>query len=753
MRVEEKQDLRILAAAVTIIPIIWIFILGWSSGQAIMGSDALLAFPRLTELLNQGGQWQNLIYRADILGGIIVADVWGKLPIYHVLGAVGVSSQAAGVIAVWLLQILFTFIGVRATIDFLELTKGQRPQLGVEVLFGLVLLQGFWPALGGRLAFGHLDLMLGLLTFCSMSGLILASRLNRWTVVHSVIVFFALTHAILSHGQQMNLYSFVFGLPIWMALIFFKNEKFKFSLKSLSLIILFFLGTLFFVLPQFIGMLHFATSSDAARAVGGENLIYSFSTATRQDWLASIPWTYNLIHVSRDVFLLHDIVYPLGPLLIFLFLAPWLGLRAVAIGGAVSGGLAILFSMNIDPVASLLPFIVPPLKSFRSPARAILPIISFMIVLFGALAIEQLAKEKKSRKIYITIFIATFSFFFLPAVVREVILWLAAIIFAAKLMGRLRLNTIKVNLWVLFFILSIGSVFSFKSWYKDFLNPTAELAQMKKLGQQLSDKNLDLKNPLYRVQVNFMQPTFNLHTGMAMGLSTISGYWPPTSRFSHLYAAISNSKVDSSSIFFNIDSRQPGFEILRQLYNIRFEITNNNNAIQMTPPYATLGPAWFVRKLEFVSDYKALANKLNMAGVALIDILSEKGFLMSGDEQVMSAQLPSLVSSSCSLAQVSMANNIQSRQEFVFKIESAEDCPLVIAMNFSERLRAKTESGFAKIFPVNGALTGVLVPAHTKSLQVLAEPDEPLWTWVAAIIGLVFICGAAAWNIRLSKPK
>ena len=65
--------------------------------------------------------------------------------------------------------------------------------------------------------------------------------------------------------------------------------------------------------------------------------------------------------------------YAAGPLLVLLALVPWRKQRALAVGLGLSLIGIVGFSMNISFVSRPLLALIPPLRSFRVPTRAVLP--------------------------------------------------------------------------------------------------------------------------------------------------------------------------------------------------------------------------------------------------------------------------------------------------------------------------------------------------------------------------------------------
>ena len=88
------------------------------------------------------------------------------------------------------------------------------------LIIGLTWLYAFAPILGWRLAFGHLNLLLGALLFLCLLSTLTAVLSANLTGTFLAVQAVALSHSYLTNGHQTKLYSLVFGLPILIALAY-----------------------------------------------------------------------------------------------------------------------------------------------------------------------------------------------------------------------------------------------------------------------------------------------------------------------------------------------------------------------------------------------------------------------------------------------------------------------------------------------------------------------------------------------------
>src|SRR5262249_29869549 len=120
---------------------------------------------------------------------------------------------------------------------------------------------------------------------------------------------------------------------------------------------------------------------DSLRVLGRTDITYSYLTATAQDFWTSLAWTKAFVPSWREPLLHHETNVPLGPPLAVLLLLPWPRLRPLALGLATGMLLALAFSANRRPFSDALLLVLPPLRSFRVPTRALWPFCAVLPVL------------------------------------------------------------------------------------------------------------------------------------------------------------------------------------------------------------------------------------------------------------------------------------------------------------------------------------------------------------------------------------
>ena len=331
----ERDDLLTLALAFAVVPLTWWLLLGWSGPRTIAGHDELASLHNLLsirEIVETGEGWRALVYRPDVLGGFKGRDTAGAFPLFSLLAATGLGPTAISVWSAFIVQALLAFLGCRAAADLTALGDGPPRDLTPIGRIGVIWLCGFAPVLAWRLAFGHLNLVVGLLPFAAALALVAAAAARTLTLSLGGVSAAAFVLGLLHAGQQIVVYGAVFGAPIMLGLWLSRGGPWR-RLHSPVLITI---GAFLVALPAFWGVLAHARGSDAARPLGTAIVTYDFVTSTVGDWLTSLPWTRALAAPERAPSLHHEVNYPIGPLVVLLALLPWRRARALAIGLAIA---------------------------------------------------------------------------------------------------------------------------------------------------------------------------------------------------------------------------------------------------------------------------------------------------------------------------------------------------------------------------------------------------------------------------------
>jgi hypothetical protein len=742
----ERSDLISLLLIIVTVVLTW-FILGWKPNLSIMGHDAwATTLPGLRDLMETfHGDWTKFIYRPNVLGGSYAHDVYGTPALWQLCGWLGTLNCTAIFI-----QVFFAFFGIRVLRDLLSIWRGAAKPAPLSILEQILLtwVMAFSPMMGWKVTSGHFIILLGVFVFLSTSSLVVA-LLNRsltWVLLLSVVA--ALSSAIPTAGQQTIVYSVVFGMPIILGFILSDKKALPWLIGTketrlalcASLLALF--AGIALSLPKFAGLLRLATGPDSPRGLGGESVIYSYVTATLKDWITSIPWAYEVFPIGQEFSLHHEVNYPFGPLLLLLMIVPFQiqKSRGLAIGMWVSAFLAIAFSMDFHPVSGLLPLIVPPLKSFRVPERAIM---SFLA------ALPSRTTSEDSVTNWITACIVGAIAATLPPAAREALLWCAVIGFTLFLLKD-RIHLVSKFFPALLALIAVSSLISFQERLLPMSDEANLLVNLDAIRAKVVQSVPSAIGSLDRVHLAFQSPETSVNSGYAAGLSTLEGYWQPPKRFIQMFDALNGSPYISTSVFFAFQTESPAYKTLKQLYNSRAVMEYANGDIRSGGIENTAGPAWFSSELEDATSIEALATTLKAAGDTLSALAHQKAWLIHSDPDVQRVNVPATINPLCSGSTVDRVEAPYGSQQIRLYVTAKADCPLTVATNY---VSAMQESHGYKVFPIYGSLTGVWVPANASEVTIEVTAAHPTWAIVGYYLGIASLLAALCLAFRLARQN
>jgi hypothetical protein len=736
----EARDVALLALAALIVPATWL-LMGWSWGDLIPGHDGVATvFLAIRELVEAHGRWSDLVYRADLFGGMKVRDAVGPLPALALLARLPLSPTAVFNVLTFLIQIVIAFLGVRTAQDLIAvLAPESRSATWPERAAG-VWMCAFAPALGWRLGYGHHTLVVGGLPFLVAVALVAASGAGTLSVTLLLVATAALVNGVLFTGHQMVLYGAVFGGPILLGLWLTCGGRGR----DLRVPALAALAAFLMAVPGLWPVFAHAAGSDSLRTLGRMDLTYSWLTSEPLDWLTSIPWTRLAVPFRRPVLFHHEINYAAGPLLVLLALVPWRRARGLAAGLATSVVVVLLFSMNVQPFSSALLFAVPPLNSFRVPPRAILPAASLLPVLvLAGIVIARAGATARAGTALVAL--AAGGLLFLPTQAREALGWAAALaVVAVGSQGRRELPPLAWS--ALLLAMAGGSAGAFRERLPPFVNGAATLARAEKLGAAVTRAYPALASPLVRVRVSPEDEDFEANTAFAARLSAIDGYFFPSRRFVELVCALRGQEYQPNQLIVRVPEEHPTSRPLFQLYNVAWRVRAQPSArwgFEFRRIARPPGPAWFSVGFTRVDSFAALGRDLLPMGDGLGGRARQSLWLVSSDPEVAAARLPESVDGACGGARVLEVKATRGGRGASALVDVPADCPLIFAMSYAETLRASAAGPRgeqrATVFPAYGALAAVWVPQGTTEVRIEAAPGEvPLaaaWT-IAGLLTL-----------------
>ena len=730
----EAEDLGALAGCALLVPAVWL-LLGWRPDRLVSGYDAVDALlPVVQALVDARGDVGALAYRPDLLGGTAVRDTLGPQPWLVAFAAAGLSAPRILNLTTFVVQALLAFFGQRALRDLTTAFGGSPWTVSLRVPLAVVFV-AFAPYVGWRVGYGHLTLLVGLLPFVAGLALLLASSSRTAGSTLTVAAVLTMACSLPFVGQQIVLYGIVFGLPLAASAWLGSGGR----PGNLLLPLLVVSASLMLAAPGFAPMVAHAFGGDALRQVGRTSVTYSYLTAGPMDWLSSLPWGLFLPPGRLEI-QHHESNLPLGPLVLLLALVPPRG-RRVVLGLAASVFLAVAFASNIRPISDLLLLVLPPLRSFRVPTRALLPALAVLpVVALAALAAARpLPLPVRSREAFMGV-TGALVLWMSPPLLREVLGWL--FVFALVRPFAVR------PLPTLALLLTLGgaSLAAFQDRLLPFPDAGVLLAEARSWGAMARKEEPALAAPLTRVLAVTDGSIFGANRTLAAGLSGLDGYGFPQRRFVALVRALRGEPYAPNALLLRFHEPYPASRVLFQLYNVAWRIEDGERGLHVSARGATAGPAWFPQAVAIDADWSSLAQSLLGWGEATHERARAELRVLRDDTQTVG--LPAGVAPECATAAVRSLRAEGNRLRV--EVETQATCPLVLAMNYGAVLEARASSGRSlRTFPAYGALLGVIVPAETTEVEVAARPWPPPWTLPVAAMGLL-IAGLA---VRLRSGR
>ena len=730
---KNNQDLLIFFQIIIAIPLTWFFLLGWQPDHLIWGQDALMWVPRLQQILDDGSGWKDLLYRPDSLGGITISSIVGITFYNEALAFLGFDAVDVLNFTLFLIQTLFAFFSL-SLIRFLRSTSSSPPPpMSVFENLLAIWVTAFAPYIAWRVTAGHFNILIGMLAFVVAASTLVQFRLKQISFVWLLLFILATVFFIPSDGHQMKLYSLVFGIPLFAALIFNQSTQPQRSSNNSFLILttlaITTLGCLAVVAPQFFNLYQFTKGPEVVRSTNQGSIIFSYITSTWTDWATSMALSIQSLPSDRAPGFFHEVNFPLGPFLLMGFLL-LLARRAWGImaGLILSAVIALLLSVNFEPVVHGITLLIPPMDSFRVPSRAIL-IFLFALTVFSvaeiSVSIQKPTLPEKLRRYQSLILLSVFLVFFIlisliPTGPREALYWVSAVAASIIFLIQPKLwKKISLGLIILF---AISQLLAFR----ERLEPTTAKLDLLTIPMLLQKDLGKSFLPTERVTFQTELQTFRTNTALAFGYSSLAGYFYPSRRFLELVSALEQMPISPTTVYFPINETSRCFSVLQQLYNVQHSLTYQDQKLNLLHLAPTLGHAWFSTHIESAQTIQEIATKLQTEVSKNTKLSAEKLHLLAADLAALPSEFPRTISEECQNAKVSDLAYERKSGSFTMTTSSTQHCPMTLATNYFLFLQAQTESDERlTVFPSSGALTGILIPPGTHQIRLSAKL-EPL---------------------------
>ena len=708
-------------------------VLGWvPGGRAITQVDgSMLVAPFVHEAVTSGGDWARDLYRFGAIGGSEMAPFGGAMPLVELCARLGASTTLVLDIVTWFVQVALAFFAI-VSVESLA-----RVRLAAPARIAVTWLAAFAPVVGWRLGIGHENLLLGYLPLLAALALMLAAHSERLTRTALAFAAFAVANGVAGLGVQTVVYGALFGAPIVAAAIAMAPRGQRWTRERVRAIVALAAGVLV-VAPRLALMVAHATGDDATRGLG-ESVVYAWGTTSWRDWLASIPWTDGPARAFAAASDVHEHNYPLGPIVV-LAIAMWPRAvpRRLAIGLAVAAALAIVLGDDLAPVSTAMLRALPILRAFRVPARAALAVALVVPTLAAAAWAARAPADTRAAWLGVLAGVAiVLASRVIPPWPREALAWLAC--GAVVVLARRGLAP-RVLAGALAPIAALGIAAFADRLPRDIPADTVDGGPAA-LHDAVVAQLPATRSPLVRVEVVNPPGAFALSTAWVGHLGSLDGLWYPPRRYLDLFSALVGEPISPLTCNFEM-WRSEMFAIYQQLYDVVavVHVSNGRGSVETLPPPA--GPAWFPARVGTRDDAEAIASELRL-GPDLHERVVGAAWLRRGDPGV--ADVPAS-DPACARARVGAATVDADGQVATIAVDAPATCVLVIAANYTSRLRATATVGGAAqpaaVVPIDIALIGVVVPAGATSVEVAPDAGVPRWTYLLAWLGFVAL-GAA----------
>jgi hypothetical protein len=526
------------------------------------------------------------------------------------------------------------------------------------------------------------------------------------------------------------------------------------------------LSALLIALPGYWGMLAHAFGSDAARSASS-HITYSYYTSQWRDWLQLFTWTIRAIPSDLPEVLYHEVNYAVGPLILLALAFQWERARGLACGLIISIAMALFLSTNTQPLSSLLLALIPPLEMFRVPARAIFPGVLTVITIASSVLLtaspstsQANASSKKKWIVRVcALMLSAASLIFLKidplhGLLREALAWcLAGFIFIDVRRVRNAVSHALDPIWRDGAVLLLMGL-SLHPFYERLLPriPIAAVEQNLKLNREALLKQApELSSPLTRIVLDYMLAPWGPNTSWAIGVSSIDGYIQTNRRFHDLVDA-TRGEVDTTGTMMNYHfGDTPVFHLLAPLYNVKYRALAQRNGPRVEPTGMGNGPAWFAHTISTTESFAHLVQNLKAwDGKKAWYIPQDPAISPSLKDRIQNAS-----SKECTQSRVMGIQTKLPTDGLSIEVDTPTSCVLTVAMNFVSSLEVESAGRLLEIFPIYGALTGILVPAGHQFIQIKDAPRMPNWTLWAQALGILtaMISLSGLTVLRLSKTR
>ena len=698
--------------------LIWL-LLGLRGNHLLLGADGIF---NLWPIMSRTSD-----FAFDILGGSQISEVYGRPMMLSLLASLGLSTLWALNWTVILFQtctayLLFACLPRKTDFSYAE---------NLCLSFICVGLIAFLPAYGWRISRGHLNLVQGMAYLLATLSLyqMLRERKRRPRVLGLTIITLMVLNGLPSGAGQLFTYGLVFGFPLYLALFF---EDRRALLYAIGMTV----GGAFLVMPWLYPVVHNALHGQFSHTQNAAGNVYGYITQTAADWKQCFFWFFPLISSPREPMFQHEAYLSFGPLPFFalaLFARDrrWAQLACCL----VSVFLFMTFASNTSPFSDGLLRIFPVLNSFRVPLRAgLIPLL--FLQFFGAVCfLRGVLNTRGDVQIWSQLLPTALTAFILvglmPLMLRELLAWTLVFAFLhprASSFPRIAALTMAITVGGL-------SVLAYQTTlWPPLTDTTAFQSKIRETQNKIQTEAPQLFSPLVRTQVEL--PGMGPSAAALVGLSTLNGYWFPTTGFASLTSALEGGSGPSPmQMGFYIYKDLKGFEVLRDLYNIQAVDRSGQKGLVDLEILPAGRSVWASSEQKTFDSYSDLATQLQRQD-------------RHSTQWIPQSTEPPLNNPDC--AMTTFSSLAMTSTGLSFDMVGKALCPVTIAINHMSNVRVESETGEQlKDYVADGALVGFIAPQGAHHISVRFSVVRPWWLWILSGFGL-FLCATLYARLKCS---
>lgn len=683
-----RNDFSLFLLIFVCVFVIWFVFHGYTFADIIGRNDATSGF---VWLLNEYKlkTLSELAYNPTVLGGYPMAGALGVMwPLYALLKTQLFAPYFVLNGLILFIQSSIAYLAFKYSDFFLPKREGNLLGRFPEIFF-VTSITAFAPLLGWRIGYGHVNIMLGILMLMTVLYLLHSVIEEKVTTFDLFLIFIGSSIAINFPAFQTFAH-IIYLLPVYLLLVDFPLRK-LFD-KRIYKLLLFLIGLLIINAPFAYGLYAYYLTGDTSRA---ESInIYSYAPLDLKSLISSVFWQNDYVLLSPNQFLWHELNYPIGlGLLGLAFIKGWK--RSVV--ALITAVVIIGFVLNVPGLSSVIKSL-PLLKHMRVPQRILIPVAFGMTLSSCIYLLNRLPSIRANLRVFgflIASIVAVYLMTILIGTYYEVLLLLLILGFFFSI----KKNNEVVSVCVL---AAIGML-SVECFYAKF-PAKLDFASANKDIENFSEKYRST-NPYERAFVGFNHPEFGNNTALALGISSLNGYFYATGRFSQLVQGLYGVPYNPLELNWRFNYQSPIAPILTNFYNIKRALVVEEGTLKILPTNLEHQGLIFPEKIIFTDSFDVKMKLLRKNWkVAIVEDKAKEALKGIGP---------------CAGGSASSSYDVDSKS-LVLETVQSHSCLLIVPTNYSDYLSVSSDGDDKRVrrLPVNHALLGIILPQGKKKIEI-----------------------------------